>query len=117
MNLLTIKDFSKAYTDKVLFDHADFSVNSGEKIGIIGINGTGKSTLLKLISGLDTCDSGQVIKGNNVVINYLPQTPEFPEGHSIYDCVVTAMKMNQINGPSRETLKLSLENWALRTLI
>ena len=90
MNLLTIKDFSKAYTDKVLFDHADFSVNSGEKIGIIGINGTGKSTLLKLISGLDTCDSGQVIKGNNVVINYLPQTPEFPEGRSIYDCVVTA---------------------------
>lgn len=90
MNLLTIKDFSKAYTNKVLFDHADFSVNSGEKIGIIGINGTGKSTLLKLISGLDTCDSGQVIKGNNVVINYLPQTPEFPEGRSIYDCVVTA---------------------------
>ena len=46
MNLLTIKNFSKSYTDKILFDNADFSINSKEKIGIIGVNGTGKSTLL-----------------------------------------------------------------------
>lgn len=75
MNLLTIKGFSKAYTDKILFDDADFSVNSGEKIGVIGVNGTGKSTLLKIIAGIDECDSGQLSKGNNVVIKYLPQTP------------------------------------------
>ena len=68
MNLLTIKGFSKAYTDKILFDDADFSVNSGEKIGVIGVNGTGKSTLLKIIAGIDECDSGQLSKGNNVVI-------------------------------------------------
>lgn len=49
MNLLTIKNFSKSYTDKILFDNADFSINSKEKIGIIGVNGTGKSTLLKII--------------------------------------------------------------------
>ena len=55
MNLLTIKGFSKAYTDKILFDAADFSVNSGEKIGVIGVNGTGKSTLLKIIAGIDEC--------------------------------------------------------------
>lgn len=48
MNLLTIKNFSKSYTDKILFDNADFSINSKEKIGIIGVNGTGKSTLLKI---------------------------------------------------------------------
>ena len=61
MNLLTIKNFSKSYTDKILFDNADFSINSKEKIGIIGVNGTGKSTLLKIIAGIDTCDSGQKV--------------------------------------------------------
>ncbi len=90
MNLLTIKNFSKAYTDKVLFDNADFSVNSGEKIGVIGVNGTGKSTLLKIISGIDECDEGQVSKGTNVVIRYLPQTPDFSDAVSIYDYVITA---------------------------
>lgn len=90
MNLLTIKGFSKAYTDKILFDDADFSVNSGEKIGVIGVNGTGKSTLLKIIAGIDECDSGQLSKGNNVVIKYLPQTPDFAEKVSIYDYVITA---------------------------
>lgn len=90
MNLLTIKNFSKAYTDKVLFDKADFSVNSGDKIGVIGVNGTGKSTLLKIISGIDKCDEGQVSKGTNVVIRYLPQTPDFSDTVSIYDYVITA---------------------------
>ena len=90
MNLLTIKNFSKSYTDKVLFDGADFSVNSGEKIGVIGINGTGKSTLLKIIAGIDTCDAGQLSKGSNVVIRYLPQTPDFDDQISIYDYVITA---------------------------
>lgn len=90
MNLLTIKNFSKSYTDKILFDNADFSINSKEKIGIIGVNGTGKSTLLKIIAGIDTCDSGQLSKGNNVVIRYLPQTPDFTEAVSIYDYVITA---------------------------
>lgn len=90
MNLLTIKNFSKSYTDKVLFDNADFSINTKEKIGVIGVNGTGKSTLLKIIAGIDTCDSGQISKGNNVMIRYLPQTPDFTEAVSIYDYVITA---------------------------
>lgn len=90
MNLLTIKNFSKAYTDKILFDGADFSVNTGDKIGVIGVNGTGKSTLLKIIAGIDECDSGQLSKGNNVVIRYLPQTPDFTDEMSIYDYVITA---------------------------
>lgn len=51
MNLLTMKNIHKAYTDKVLFQGADFSVNTGDKIGVIGINGTGKSSLLKMIAG------------------------------------------------------------------
>lgn len=87
--LLTIKNMTKAYTDKVLFQKADFSLEEGEKVGIIGINGTGKSTLLKIIAGLEEADEGEMVFGNHVMINYLPQNPEFPEGITIYDYVVT----------------------------
>ncbi len=92
MNLLTIKNFSKAITDKVLFTDTDFSINEGEKIGIVGINGTGKSTLLKMISGLMETDKGEVIKANKAKIKYLPQNPEFPEGITIYDYVISYNK-------------------------
>lgn len=90
MNLLTIKDMCKAYTDKVLFDHVDFSINENEKIGVIGINGTGKSTLLKIVAGLDKPDNCSVVKGNNVHIRYLPQNPEFTLGSTIYEYVISA---------------------------
>ena len=90
MNLLTIKDMCKAYTDKKLFDHVDFSINENEKIGVIGINGTGKSTLLKIAAGLDIPDEGSVVKGNNVHIRYLPQNPEFTPGSTIYEYVIKA---------------------------
>ena len=81
---------TKSYMERKLFDNVDFSVNEGNKIGIIGINGTGKSTLLKIISGLETPDKGTVTKGNKVHITYLPQNPEFPEGITIYDYVMKA---------------------------
>ena len=90
MNLLTIKDMCKAYTDRTLFDHVDFSINENEKIGVIGINGTGKSTLLKIVAGLDMPDEGSVVKGNNVHIRYLPQNPEFVPGSTIYEYVIKA---------------------------
>lgn len=90
MNLLTMKHMTKAYTDKVLFDDVDFSLEEGEKVGIIGVNGTGKSTLLKIIAGLEECDQGELVKDSHVLINYLPQNPIFPEDVTIYDYVVTA---------------------------
>jgi ATP-binding cassette subfamily F protein uup len=103
-----MKGFSKSYTDKILFDKADFSVNSGDKIGVIGINGTGKSSLLKMIAGLDTCDEGSFSKGSNVVVRYLPQSPDFTEPTSIYDYVVTtgASPVNQwtIEGDAKSLL-------------
>ena len=77
MNLLTIENLSKVFTERQVFDQADFSVNEGEKIGVIGVNGTGKSTLLKIIAGLEEPDSGKVTLGNNLVLGYLPQKPEF----------------------------------------
>lgn len=90
MNLLTMKDITKAYTDKVLFDHIDFSIDDGEKVGVIGINGTGKSTLLKIIAGLEETETGEIVKGNRVHVNYLPQNPVFPDGCTIYDYVIKA---------------------------
>lgn len=108
MNLLTMKNIHKAYTDKVLFKGADFSVNTGDKIGVIGINGTGKSSLLKMIAGIDTCDAGLIVKGNNVVVNYLPQSPTFHDDETIYDHVITANSTEEnkwsIEGDARALL-------------
>ncbi len=98
MNLLTIKNLTKAYTDKVLFDGIDFSLEEGEKVGIIGINGTGKSTLLRIIAGIEEGDTGEYTKGNHVVINYLPQNPEFAPGQTILEYVIGQNQMHGIAG-------------------
>ena len=88
MNLLTVKNLSKTYTDKVLLKNADFAVNEGDKIGIIGINGTGKSTLLKLIAGKEEPDEGDIAKGNHVYVNYLSQNPDFSQETSVLEYVI-----------------------------
>ena len=63
MNLVTAEHLTKSYTERLLFDDTDFAVNEGEKIGVIGINGTGKSTLLRLVTGLEEPDQGTVTRG------------------------------------------------------
>ena len=83
MNILNIENISKIYGEKVIFDHASFGIQEGDKIGIIGINGTGKTTLLKMAAGLEEPDEGQIIKQNNLRIAYLPQNPQFPENATI----------------------------------
>ena len=60
MNLLTMEHITKSYTDRVLLDDVAFSINENEKIGVIGVNGMGKSTLLKLVAGVEECDAGQI---------------------------------------------------------
>ncbi len=79
MNLLTIEHLTKAYTERKLFDDTDFSIQDGDKIGIIGINGTGKSTLLKILAGQEEPDEGKVTKGSKVQIRFLTQQQTFPE--------------------------------------
>ncbi len=91
MNLLTIERFSKAYTDRVLFEDAAFSIQEGEKIGVIGMNGMGKSTLLKIIAGREETDSGQVVMGSHVKIGYLMQTPEFAQGSTVLSAALMGM--------------------------
>ena len=88
MNLITIEHLTKSYTERLLFDDTNFAVNDGEKIGIIGINGTGKSTLLKIAAGLEEPDGGTVVRGRNLDIRYLPQNPEFTAGDTILESIV-----------------------------
>ena len=88
MNLLTMEHISKAYTDRVLLDDVAFSINENEKIGVIGVNGMGKSTLLKLIAGVESPDAGSISMGNRMKICYLPQTPAFEEGISVLEACI-----------------------------
>ena len=87
MNLLSLENITKAYTERVLLDGASFFLQEGEKVGIIGINGTGKSTLLKLAAGLEEPDTGSCTKANYVVIRYLPQTPKFDDSCTVWEHV------------------------------
>lgn len=83
MNILNIEHISKIYGEKVIFEDASFGVQEGDKVGIIGINGTGKSTLLKMLAGKEVPETGQIIMQNNVRLAYLPQNPQFPENATI----------------------------------
>ena len=88
MNLINIENLTKVYTERKLFDGAAFSLQDGEKVGVIGINGTGKTTLLRMIMGEEETDEGIVTTANHVVMRYLPQHPEFEPGKSSLECVL-----------------------------
>ena len=87
MNILNIEHVSKIFGEKKIFDDVSYGIHEGDKIGIIGINGTGKTTLLKMIAGIEETDEGNIIKQNGLRITYLPQNPEFPEGATILNYV------------------------------
>ena len=88
MSLITIEHLTKSYTERLLFDDTAFSINEGEKVGLIGINGTGKSTLLKIVAGLEEPDDGSVVRRRNLYIRYLPQIPVFTAGDTVLDAIV-----------------------------
>ncbi|WP_339218839.1 ABC-F type ribosomal protection protein TaeA [Paenibacillus sp. FSL W7-1279] len=77
MNILTVEQVTKSYGDKILFQDASFGMEDQDKIGIIGVNGTGKSTFLRVIAGLEPPDSGKISMGNRIRVRYLAQNPEF----------------------------------------
>ena len=83
MNLMTLENISKSYSEKILLKDISFGINEGEKIGIIGVNGTGKSTLLKIIAGAEIPDNGTIIKANRVKVEYLPQNPDYNEDFTV----------------------------------
>lgn len=88
MNILVLDHVSKSYGDKQLLQDVSLGIQEGEKIGVIGINGTGKTTLLKIIAGLTEPDEGSVTRGKRVRTAWLPQHPEFAEGQTILDAVM-----------------------------
>ena len=100
MNLMTLENISKSYSEKKLLENISFGINEGEKIGIIGVNGTGKSTLLKIIAGVEFCDFGTITKSNKVRIEYLPQNPDYNEDFTV---------LQQVFKGTSEEMKLLLE--------
>lgn len=95
MNVLNIEHISKIYGDKVIFDDVSYGIHDGDKLGIIGINGTGKSTLLKIIAGIEEPDDGQIVKQNGLKMNYLPQDQEFPKGATVLSYVSNGKKQEE----------------------
>lgn len=87
MNILNIEHISKVFGEKTIFDDASLGIQESEKVGIVGINGMGKTTLLKMIAGEETPDSGQIVKQNGLKIAYLRQNPNFNTQMSILEYV------------------------------
>lgn len=87
MNIITIQNISKSFSEKQLIENISLGINEGDKIGLIGINGTGKTTLLKIIGGVLEPDSGDIIKGSTINIEYLPQDIEFQSDATVLEQV------------------------------
>ena len=98
MNILTVDNITKSYGVRKIFDGASFFLQEGEKAGIIGINGTGKSTLLKMIAGLEEADDGTVIKANHCLVRYLPQNPEFAPEETVLEAVLRGNRVEENAG-------------------
>ena len=95
MNLINIENITKYFTDTPLFENASFTVDEAEKIGIIGINGTGKTTLLKMLVGMEEPDTGTVTRANNIVVRYLPQTPDFHKDTTVLEAVMEGKRTHE----------------------
>ncbi len=85
--LISLENVSKKFNEKVILDHVNLYVNHQDKIGIIGVNGTGKSTLLKMIAGIEPMDEGKLTQSSGKRVLYLPQNPIFDEAKTIHEVV------------------------------
>ena len=95
MILLNAEKISKGYSDRQLLDGCSLAVGQGDKIGLIGVNGTGKSTLLKVMAGVDFSDSGTVTRSGGVRVAYLPQNPEFAPETTVLQQVMTGVAIDK----------------------
>lgn len=113
MNVLNLEHISKVFGEKIIFDDISCGIHDGDKIGIIGINGTGKTTLLKIIAGLETPDDGQVIMQNGLRVTYLPQNPLFPEGATVLSYVSGSVNADWNTESEAKTIltKLGISNF------
>ena len=105
MNIINIENITKVYTERELFSKASFYVQEREKIGIVGINGTGKSTLLKIVAGMEEPDEGKVTYANHIVMNYLPQNPVFEGTDSVLDGVMKKIITSEMDESHRWSIE------------
>lgn len=99
MNLVTIEHLTKSYTERLLFDDTSFSMNEGEKVGLIGINGTGKSTLLKIVAGLEEPDGGSVTRAGTFTSATCPRFRSFGPGRRYWKALWGTMKRRLTTPP------------------
>lgn len=121
MNLINIQNISKAFSEKKLIENISLGINEGDKIGLIGLNGTGKTTLLKIIGGIIEADDGEIIRANNINIEYLQQNIDFDPDVTVLEQVFKGNSENiklvkryrealdKENVSNKEILKLSQE--------
>lgn len=88
MSYIQVEQVSKSFGERTLFEDISFSMEKGDKTALIAKNGTGKTTLLKMFSGKETCDTGQIVMSKDVQMRYLPQEPEFNPDLSVMDAVL-----------------------------
>ena len=112
MNLLTVDHVTKVFTQRKIFEDTSFYLQEQEKVGVIGINGTGKSTLLKMIAGMEEPDSGEVIYANQIVVHYLPQMPEFDPDATVLESVLAYACVGSVH---KESDKDVHEMWNLES--
>jgi ATP-binding cassette subfamily F protein uup len=109
--LLTLKDASLAYGLRALLDHAELQIDAGDRIALVGRNGTGKSSLMKVIAGLEKLDDGLLQMTQGVRICYVPQEPVFEPGHSVFEAVRTWLscaKPLAVHNAIEKTIRTSL---------
>lgn len=105
MNIINVENITKSFTERKLFSKASFYVQEREKIGIVGINGTGKSTLLKIIAGVEEPEEGTVTLANHIVVNYLPQNPVFDPEKSVLSNVMEKAGTKQMDEAHHFTME------------
>ena len=117
MNIINLENITKSYTERKLLDNASFYLQEGEKVGVIGINGTGKSTLLKIIAGIEEPDEGTVTKANHVVVRYLPQSPVFDPELSVLESVMAQCNSEFVGESDAKAMmtRLGIYNFTQKT--
>ena len=89
--LLSAEQVTKLYGDRVLLDRVSFSLDRGDKVGVIGVNGAGKSTLLRLLAGAEEPDGGAIVRESNVRLEYLMQDPAFEASRTVLEQVLLGL--------------------------
>lgn len=114
MNIINVENITKSYTQRELFSKASFSVQEREKIGIVGINGTGKSTLLRIIAGLEEPEEGSVTIANHIVMNVLSQTPDFDSETGILESIMEQVVTTELDEAHRWSMESEAKSLLLR---